>query len=161
MSLHGAVSGFSPDTRACLTLSVDRRQEVSPRIVCPPEECGKTALACPAVVRGAGLRVITTAGTTFVHVETPICGDRHAPVLRGRVIFLEVAVVPRVAMREQQRISKWVRRGLPGWKVRKFAMVAGVPDNERMVTVPGDVVARSDDSDSSDLPCTRECTVPG
>ena len=111
-------------------------------------------------MRRGVLRVIT-ADTTFVHVETPICGDRHALVLCGRVIFFEFAVIPRIAMREQQGIPKWVTQGTPSWKVRKSAMFAGVPDNERMVTVPGDVVARSDDSDGSDLPCTRECTVPG
>ena len=122
-------------------------------------EVGKTALACPAVVRGSGLRVITASDTAFVHVETPMCGDSHAPVLCGRVCFLEGTVVPGGAVREHHRVSKWLTQGTPGCKVRKFAMVFGELDNERMVAVPGDVVARSDDSDNSDLPWTRECTV--
>jgi len=124
------------------------------------EECGKTALACPAVVRrDAGLRVITVADIAIVHVETPICGDRQAPVLCGKVGFLEGPVVPGGAVREHHRISKWPAQGAPGFKVRKFAMVSGEPDNERTVAVQRDVVVWSGDGDSSDLPWTRECTV--
>ena len=103
-------------------------------------------------MRGAGLRIITVADIAFVHVETPMCGDRHAPVPCGRVGFLEGPVVPGGAVREHHRISKWPAEGTPGFKVRKFAMVFGEPDNERTVAVPGDVVAWSDDSDRRDLP---------